>query len=77
MRKSRPRLLPLTPQTADAVDKEGHITETSEGDHRRHDIKPAIFDGSGSWLDYKTHFDACAGGFVKKARAKRIGRFAA
>ena len=23
-------------------------------------IKPATFDGSGSWLDYKAHFDVCA-----------------
>jgi hypothetical protein len=23
-------------------------------------IKPATFDGSGSWLDYKSHFEACS-----------------
>lgn len=23
-------------------------------------IKPATFDGTGSWLDYRSHFDACA-----------------
>ena len=23
-------------------------------------MKPATFDGSTSWLDYKTHFDMCA-----------------
>ena len=22
-------------------------------------VKPATFDGSTSWLDYKTHFDMC------------------
>lgn len=27
----------------------------------RCNIKPATFDGSHSWLDYKSHFDACAG----------------
>lgn len=26
----------------------------------RCNIKPATFDGSNSWLDYKSHFDACA-----------------
>ena len=23
-------------------------------------IKPATFDGSHSWIDYKSHFDSCA-----------------
>ena len=27
---------------------------------RKTDVKPATFDGSSSWKDYKSHFDACA-----------------
>ena len=23
-------------------------------------MKPATYDGTGAWLDYKAHFDACA-----------------
>lgn len=44
-------------------------TEKDEGGYKNPDtsfkkpsnyIKPATFDGSASWLDYKSHFEACA-----------------
>ena len=29
-------------------------------DQKRHSIKPATFDGSTSWSDFRAHFEVCA-----------------
>ena len=41
-----------------AHDKQVSSSETKKSPGVK--IKPATFDGSGSWLDYKAHFDVCA-----------------
>ena len=36
-------------------------TECAESDKKsKNFMKPATFDGSSSWIDYKSHFDMCA-----------------
>ena len=47
-----------TKQYAEAYEE--HITHGSVGTKSKSMIKPAIYDGKGPWLDYKSHFDVCA-----------------
>ena len=39
---------------------ETHSSGTARGRQNIPNIKPATYDGSTSWLDYKSHFEACA-----------------
>ena len=35
--------------------------KSNVGDHaKKVMVKPAMYDGTVAWLDYKAHFDACA-----------------
>ena len=49
-----PRAL-QTPSVADA-----QVVDTQYRMKRKIDIKPATFDGTASWKDYRSHFEACA-----------------
>ena len=45
------------PEQAHNTTSNAHTTSAGTSGGK---MKPATFDGSTSWLDYKTHFDMCA-----------------
>jgi len=46
---------------ADHLDEQTTLKKTSSPENKRTTImKPATYDGTGSWTDYKAHFQACA-----------------
>lgn len=59
--------------------KSGRLNDMNEdtrylGDKKSHN-KPATFDGTGSWLEYRSHFDACA--MLNKWKEREKGLFLA
>ena len=47
-------------QRAPSQNEEPSRKQLKSGEPRRMKVKPATYDGTTSWLDFKSHFEACA-----------------